>query len=256
MEQLAPHFWTVRGTFRVAGVIDIGTQMSLVRREDGRFVLLDSYESATAFAAIDGLTDGGRAIEAIVNVHPFHTLHCRAVHRRYPHAELIGTARHQRLQPDLPWSPQPIEHPASWRRFAPDLAFMLPSGVDFAPADERVHVGSVLVRHRPSRIVHVDDTLNVFAPPAALQPLLRPWLGKPRLRFHPMLAKALEKRPGAADAFAQWARELASEWADTAVVCAAHSQVHRPGAAGFADEVTAALQKVAPVLAAHRARYG
>jgi hypothetical protein len=252
LEQLAGDFWTVRGSYRIAGILDVGTQMSLVRRENGRFVLLDCYESRAAFAAIEDLTDGGRGIEAIINLHPFHTLHCRAVHRRYPHAELIGTERHRRLHPDLRWSDDATEHPATWRRFAHDFAFTIPRGVDFVCLDERVHVASVLARHRGSRIVHVDDTLNVFAAPAPLRPLLP----APRLRFHPMLAKALEKRAGAAAAYEDWAAELASEWADTAVVCAAHSKVHRIGAAGFDGEVKAALEAAAPVLAAHRVRFG
>src|SRR5690606_22240597 len=95
MEQLAADFWTVRGSYRIAGVLDVGTQTSLVRRESGRFVPLDSYASPDAFSAIDALTEGGRSIEAIITLHPFHTLHCRAVHRHYPSAELIGTERHR-----------------------------------------------------------------------------------------------------------------------------------------------------------------
>jgi hypothetical protein len=252
MDQLAADFWTVRGTYRIAGVLDVGTQMSLVRRANGRFVLFDSYESPAALDAIDALTEGGRAIEAIINLHPFHTLHCRAVQRRFPQAELIGTERHRRLHPDLPWSAELIERPATWRRFKQDFDFSVPHGVDFVCLDDRVHVASVLARHRASRIVHVDDTLNVFAPPA----LLRPLLPAPRLRFHPMLAKALEKRPGAAAAFEHWATELAADWADTGVVCAAHSKVHTVGRTGFDLEVKSALQAAAPVLAAHRAQFG
>jgi hypothetical protein len=253
MEQLAPDFWTVRGDFRIAGVINVGTQMSLVRRKSGRFVLLDSYEpDAAELRAIEDLTEGGRRIEAIINVHPFHTLHCGAIHRRFPHAELIGTERHRRKDPGLPWSEGLIEEQGTQDRFAQDFEFSIPEGVDFVCQDETVHVGSVLVRHRESRIVHVDDTLNVFAAPG----LLKPFFPAPRLRFHPMLGKALEKRPGAADDYEGWARALADAWADTLVVCAAHSQVHRLASGGFRNEVLAALRAVDGKLASHRLRFG
>lgn len=253
MEQLSADFWTFRGDLKIAGLINVGTQMSLVRRGNGRFVLLDSYEAgAQDLEAIAALTQDGRAVEAVINVHPFHTLHCRAIHLRFPEAELIGTERHRRKLPGLPWSADPIEHECTQRRFADDFDFSVPRGVDFVGRDESVHVGSVLARHRESRIVHVDDTLNVFLPPK----LLRPLLPKPRLRFHPMLGKALERHVGAADAFERWARELAQEWADTRIVCAAHSSVHRPAAAGFRGEVEAALEAVAPKLRAHRQRFG
>jgi hypothetical protein len=36
-------FWNIRGSFKIAGVIDVGTQASLVRLTSGKFVLLDSY---------------------------------------------------------------------------------------------------------------------------------------------------------------------------------------------------------------------
>jgi len=252
MDQLTPDYWMVRGTFRIGGVLNVGTQMSLVRKKDGRFVLIDSYDDPEDLALIERETDGGKAIDAIINVHPFHTIHCRALHNRFPDAELIGTARHVRLFPDLPWSPDLIEMPETQERFSSDFAFTIPDGVDFVCQDESVHVGSVMVRHHASRIIHVDDTLNVFRPPA----FLRPVLPHPRLRFHPMLGKALQKRAGAADEFERWAKGLAERWADTPVVCAAHSMVHRLGPEEFAQEVGDALKAAGPALARHRRTYG
>lgn len=43
MQQLAHDFWNLRGTFKVAGLLDVGTQLSVVRRSNGRFLVLDSY---------------------------------------------------------------------------------------------------------------------------------------------------------------------------------------------------------------------
>ena len=41
--EVASDFWNIRGSFKLGGLIDIGTQASLVRRDNGRFVFLDSY---------------------------------------------------------------------------------------------------------------------------------------------------------------------------------------------------------------------
>ena len=45
---LAKDFWNIRGSFKIGGVIDIGTQASLVRRGNGRFVFLDSCSLSVA----------------------------------------------------------------------------------------------------------------------------------------------------------------------------------------------------------------
>ena len=76
------------------------------------------------------------------------------------------------------------------------------------------------------------------------------------LRMHPMLGRALKPQAGAADAYAAWARDLARRWADTRIVCAAHSSVRELPEGGFGREVEAALERVAGTLERHRARYG
>ena len=253
MNQLADHFWNFRGVLKVAKVVDLGTQMSLVRRSSGRFLLLDSYGVRDRDReALLALTDGGRAIEAVLNVHPFHTLHCRAVHEMLPHARLIGTSRHREEAPELPWEDGVIEEETTQAEFHEDLDFSIPAGVDFICRKSHVHTASVLVRHRSSGIVHVDDTISVFAAPG--------WLGRllpqSKLKFHPRLAKALQSRPGAADEYAAWARDLADRWAGTPVVCAAHSAVRRLKPDGWRDEVMQALSDVDGTLSKHRKEYG
>ncbi|MEW9856471.1 hypothetical protein [Novosphingobium sp. M1R2S20] len=252
MRQLSDGFWNLRGKFKIAGVIDIGTQMSVARRANGRFIILDSYSADGADREqLLSLTDGGRKVDAIINVHPFHTLHCRAFHGLFPEARLIGTRRHRDKLPDLPWEQGVIEDAAVQAEFEEDFAFSVPRGVDFICPDESVHVASVLVRHRASGIVHVDDTINVFQPPR----LLRAILPQPKLRFHPMLAKALQNRPGAADEYAAWARLLAEEWSDTRIVCAAHSAIRTLPQGGWRAELLSALDAVEKTLKAHRAAH-
>lgn len=253
MDRLHDDFWNFRGSFKIAKVIDIGTHMSLVRRANGRFLALDSYDLGESDReGLLALTQGGTLVDAIINVHPFHTLHCAALQSVLPAARLIGTQRHLQERPDLSWEAGVIEDAATQAEFAEDLEFSVPSGVDFISADDKVHVASVLVRHRASQIIHVDDTINVLVAPALLSAILP----EPRLRFHPMLAKALEKRPGAADDYARWARALARDWADTRTVCTAHSAVRTLPPGGWETEILKALRDVGKTLDSHRATYG
>jgi hypothetical protein len=155
------------------------------------------------------LTDNGTTIDAIINVHPVHTLHCRAAHELAPGARLFGTQRHPEQALEPPWEADCIEDGATQAQFS-ELAFSVPEGLDLVTSDDNVHAASVLVRHRGSAIVHVDDKLMVLAAPG----LLRHVLPQSRLRFHPMLAKALRPRAGAASDFTAWARGLAESWAE------------------------------------------
>ncbi|MBW4330328.1 MBL fold metallo-hydrolase [Stakelama sp. CBK3Z-3] len=252
MRRIAGNFWNIRGDYRIAGILNVGTQMSLVRRANGRFILIDSYDVGEEDRRdLLSLTDGGHSIDAVLNVHPFHTLHCGAIHALLPHARLIGTRRHRDLLPDLPWESDDIEAAAVQDQFADLFEFSIPAGVDFISADERVHVGSVLVRHRESGVVHVDDTLNSFNAPGPFKSLV-----SPRLRFHPMLAKALEPRSGAADAYTDWARDLVDRWAETPIVCAAHSAVRMLSPGGWKSEMLNALSDASKTLDRHRETHG
>ncbi|CAN0558113.1 unnamed protein product, partial [Ectocarpus sp. 8 AP-2014] len=160
-------------------------------------------------------------IEAVLNVHPFHTIHCDFMQKMIPHARLIGTHRHHQQKPDLQWDPALIEDPATQKEFADLFDFSIPSGVDFVSDDDDVHVGSVLVRHRASGTVHVDDTLMYIDLPSLLQKMVP----GPKLQFHPKLADGLEKRAGAADDYIRWAKDLAHNWTDTQTICAAHNGI-------------------------------
>ncbi len=253
MKKLADSFWNIRGVHRIGGVLDIGTQMSIVQRASGGFVVIDGCGLDDAQRdAVMALTGDGAQVDAVVHVHPFHTLHVDATHRLFPAATLYGTARHHRLAPALPWSPKPVEDWTHDHALADVFELSVPDGVDFVCPDDRVHVASVLVRHRQTGIVHVDDTFNVLAAPG----VLRSVVPMSSLRMHPMLGRALQKKAGAADAYAAWANALAVDWADTRIVCAAHSAVRLLPAGGFSQEVTSALDKVSATLKRHRESYG
>lgn len=244
--EVADGFWNIRGSFKIAGLLDIGTQMSLVRRANGRFLLLDSYEiGGSVLDEVMALTDGGEAVDAVLNLHPFHTVHVAATHAQFPNATLVGASRHRDLAPDLPWHALTIDHPDLHAAFADDLDFMVPAGVDFISDDPKLHFSSVLAFHRASRVLHVDDTLTYVPVPIV-----------GGLGFHPTLAKTLEKRAGAAAAFRAWALELAARCDQVDHVCTAHMRTLPPVPAPFGDQVRTALSSVESTLAKHEARWG
>lgn len=248
MLRIADHFVNIRGSFKVGGLIDIGTQCSLVRRANGGFVFLDSYTlGGAAQRDVDALTNGGKDVEAILNLHPFHTIHVPAMHQRYPKARLFGTARHLSRFPHLPWEKTRTEQTRLHRMFEEDFEFSVPRGVDFISANEKVHFSSVLVLHRASRTIHVDDTLMYVRLPLPLRALgLRD-----TLLFHPTLRQALEKRKGAGQDFRDWAEELAEDWRDAENLCAAHTTALTAAqnrGASLHDRILAALEKVSATL--------
>ncbi len=246
--QVADGFWNIRGSFKIAGFVDIGTQSSLVRREDGSFVLLDAYTlQGDVKQQVFDRTDGGAKITAVLHLHPFHTIHCRAVHELLPHARQYGTARHQARKPELPWEDLRTEDPGIAELF-PEFSFSVPAGVDFIPDDENLHFSSVLAFHSATRTLHVDDTLMFTK---------IPFVGG--VRFHPTLAKTLERRAGAVKDFRAWADDLVKRCEQVDNLCAAHTRpllkADNTGPS-IAERVQSALDAVDSTLAAHEKKHG
>lgn len=254
--EIAPGFWNLRGSFRVGGLLDIGTHVSLIRRRNGKFLFLDSYTLSDKQAqAVETITGGSQHIEAILNLHPFHTIHVPHMHKQYPQAKLYGTARHVDKFPTLPWDAARCEHASLHRKFAKDLEFSVPRGVDFVSDNGNVHFSSVLALHPATQTIHVDDTLMYIRMPLPMR-----LIGMPdALNFHPTLAQALQKRAGAAQDFRRWAKELIEHWGDARNLCAAHTATlaakSNPGAP-IRARLTKALAKVEGTLKAHERKYG
>ncbi len=253
--QVSDNLWNIRGSFKIAGLIDIGTQASLVKRKNGKFIFLDSYTlSGKVKQEIDELTRGGKAVEAVLNLHPFHTVHVPWMHQHYPHARHYGTARHLSRFTEIEWQPELTEEQSTHDLFGRDFEFSVPRGVDFIAADEHLHFSSVLVYHRASKTVHVDDTLMYIRLPM----LLRFFGLSDAMSFHPTLAKVLQKRKGAAREFRQWAEALAEQWHDAENLCAAHTATllkADDGGVPIHARITRALEKVSSTLQAHEKKF-
>ena len=254
--RVADDFWNIRGSFKIAGLLDIGTHASLVRQANGRFVLLDSYTLSGARAdEFDGITGGPDDGEAGLTLPPFHTVHVEAIHARYPEARHYGTARHLERFPALNWQPERTEDEALHALFADEFDFSVPAGVDFISANEHLHFSSVMVLHRASQTIHVDDTIMYIRLPRVLK-----LFGlSESTSFHPTLAKVLERRPGAAGDFREWATGLAERWADARNLCAAHTSTllaDTNRGAPISERILKCLAAVEPKLAAHERAQG
>lgn len=249
-------FWNIRGSFKIGGVIDIKTHASLVRRKNGNFVFLDSYSLGPAAIkqVADILGENGE-VEAILNVHPFHTVHVTKMHELYPQARLYGTARHLERFPELPWEAEHTEDLELHALYAADFSFSVPEGVDFISDNDNIHFSSVLVMHLASNTLHVDDTLMYVLLPQ----VLRLFGMKDSVGFHPTLSRALEKRPGAVAEFRAWAEALIEDWGAVENLCAAHTGplLHAANSgATIQMRLEKALRKCEPILYLHERRYG
>lgn len=246
-------FFNLRGSFKIGGLIDVKTQASLVRKGDGRFVMIDACDRSPELDRwLDAITEGGALLDAFVHVHPFHTVYVEPMHQLYPDAKLYGTVRHHDQAPSLPWRDERSETAALHALFADDLRFTVPRGVELVPDDEKLHFASVLVVHPASRTMHVDDTLNYVRFPGWLR-----WLRRDHLSFHPTLAKVLERRPGAVADFREWCRELVALAEEVDHLCAAHVASMRGGQGPrLVRRIEAAIDAIQPTLERHRKRYG
>lgn len=176
------------------GILDIGNQCALVKLQSGRFILLDSYTLTGAVRKqVMALTNDGQDIEAVLNVHPFHTVHCAQVAKDFPQATFYGSSRHPKQVPEVQWADDLVESDAVAQRY-PELEFSLPQGIYYISPDESVHAGSLLVFHPASQSIYVDDTFEIS--PSKLFDAVLPELGlhpttKKRLKMSPMLASSI-----------------------------------------------------------------
>lgn len=247
--ELSDEFWNIRGDLRMNGILNVGTQCSLVRLGAGRFVFLDSYTlTGDIRKRVMALTDQGRAVEAVLNVHPFHTLHCAQMAKDFPTAVFYGSSRHAVEVPEVRWAPEKVESDAVAARY-PELAFSLPDGIDYISDIEGVHAGSLLVYHAPSGALHVDDTFNVLPVPG----IVRKVLPIPRIAFHPKLEDALDNNPDAGARFCDWAEQIAKEWSGTRALCAAHSSLIRFEEGEFSTALRETISKARSKLTTARA---
>ena len=238
---LGAGFWNIRGTFRLGGVLNIGTHCSLVKLSSGKFVFLDSYTLTDDLRAqVMALTNNGQDVEAVLNLHPFHTVHCAQMAKDFPQAIFYGSSRHHKKVPEVQWAKDLVESDAVAERY-PELKFSISQGIHYIAPNEMIHAGSLLAFHPASKSLHVDDTF--MSPPTKLLEAILP-----ELLLHPTTKKALKNEPNAGKEYCDWASNLAHEWREVRNFCAAHSFLVKFKEGEFEKALLKAIAKARPKL--------
>ena len=238
---LSAGFWNIQGSFRLGGIVNVGTQCSLVELGSGRFIFLDSYTLTDEVRKqVMALTNDGKDVEAVLNVHPFHTVHCAQMAKDFPAATFYGSERHPKKVPEVDWSDDLVESDAVAERY-PELEFSISKGIYYISPNEKVHAGSLLVRHPASQSVHIDDTF--MSPPSKILKAVLP-----EVMLHPTTKQALKDEADAGNIYCDWATDLAHKWRDTRHFCAAHSGMINFEIGGFESALVAAIDKARPKL--------
>ncbi|MEN6670109.1 hypothetical protein AAJP47_07025 [Psychrobacter sp. B38] len=241
IHDLGKGFWNIRGAFRIAGVINIGTQCSLIQLSSGNFVFLDSYSlTGDVREKVMALTDNGQKVEAVLNLHPFHTVHCEEMAKDFPKATFYGSSRHHKKVPNVQWADDLVESDAVAERY-PEIKFSKVQGIDYISSNDMIHAGSLLAYHPASKSLHVDDTF-MSPPMKILEAIL------PELLLHPTTKKALKNEPNAGKQYCDWATNLAHEWRDVRNFCAAHSYLVEFKEGEFEKALVKAIDKARPKL--------
>ena len=244
MVQLVENFWNIRSGFKVFGLLNIGTHMSVIRLSTGRFLVIDAVPLDDDLKReFDELTNGGELVDAVLATHPFHSLALPGFHQAYPRLRFIGCPRHLRNLPEIPWAGEIREHLTDW---APEVQMRIPAGAEFvAPLPELSnHFACVFVCHQPSRMVHVDDTVNLYTKDVGL--LLRlVGVKQGEFGFHPSIkGPGLFSTPEAPTQFSEWFQSLLNDW-DVDAICCAHRDVMVGGARPLLQK---ALDDIQPLL--------
>jgi hypothetical protein len=129
LHQIGPGFWNVRSRFKIlAKLVDIETHMSFIQLHNGNFLLVDTVELDDHLRQeINHLTDNGDKIEAVIGIHPFHTLSFPAFYEAYPNAAYYGTPRHLRRLTKIPWTGS-LDDCRVKTKWEPDVELRIPAG--------------------------------------------------------------------------------------------------------------------------------
>lgn len=111
--------------------MEIGTHMSLIQLRNGNFLVIDTVVLSDQLQGeLNELTSNGTKIEAVLAVHPFHTLAYSAFHKLYPNVQYYGTPRHLRKLTEIKWAGQldENENKALLSKWAPEVELRIPAG--------------------------------------------------------------------------------------------------------------------------------
>ncbi|KAJ3113143.1 hypothetical protein HDU96_003738 [Phlyctochytrium bullatum] len=247
IKEIAPGFFNLRAplTF-MFGLVDVGTQMSFVKLNNGRILVIDTVElTPETKAEVDALTNNGELIDGVLGTHPYHTLYFRSFHKHYPNARFYGTPRHLRLFPEIPWAGD-LNDAATRAKWEPEVEMRIPDGSEFVnPLPEKTnHFNNVFVFHKASRTIHVDDTILYFNQPGMLMRFAG--ISHGQMAFHPSLTgPGLHPTEEAPKQFLCWMEKMIKDW-DFDNIASAHNGYKIGGAK---QQLVELLAKTEPKLA-------
>ncbi|KAJ3192790.1 hypothetical protein HK101_005964 [Irineochytrium annulatum] len=246
-KEITPGFFNLRTSFtRLMGMLDIGTHMSFLKLNSGKFLVIDTVElNDQSKAEVDRITDNGKLIEAVVATHPYHTLYFPAFYKLYPDAKYYGTPRHLKVQPEIPWAGD-VNEESVRKLWEPEIEMRIPEGSEFVyPLPETSnHFNNVFVFHKASRTVHVDDTILISNSPGFLLRLIGFKEGS--MMFHPsMSGPGLYPNEDAPKQFICWLEKMMNDW-DFDSMASAHNGYMVGGAKALVKDT---LEKAKPQLA-------
>lgn len=105
--------------------------MSVIRISNGNFLVIDTVAMNDKLKTdLDELTHNGTKIEAVIAVHPFHTLAYSAFYKAYPGVKYYGTPRHLRKLTDIQWAGQldDVENKELLSKWTPEVELRIPAG--------------------------------------------------------------------------------------------------------------------------------
>jgi len=242
--EIGKGFWNIRGTFKILGLYDIQTQMSVLQLNSGNFVVVDCVQLTEEIKTeLNQLTENGTKVDAFLAVHPFHTEHIKEFCQLYPTFQnYYGCPRHQRQNPAVNWKGL-LNDPAVQQKWEPEISLSIPAGSNFIdPKPESTnHFSSVLVYHKNSRTIHVDDTITYIPPDVGITGALLSLTGwkSGYAAFHPAIKGAgLLPEIESPYHFRDWVKGLLATW-DFDNICTAHMG----NKVGGAKEMVAELLK-------------
>lgn len=111
--------------------MEIGTHMSAIQLKNGNFLIIDTVVINDQLKnELDELTLNGTKIEAVLAVHPFHTLAYSDFNKLYPNLKYYGTPRHLRKLTEIKWEGQldNAENKDLLQKWAPEIELRIPDG--------------------------------------------------------------------------------------------------------------------------------
>lgn len=105
--------------------------MSIIQLQNGRFLIIDTVAmNDIVKQELMELTNNGTKIEAVIAVHPFHTLAYPAFYKLFPKVKYYGTPRHLRKLTEINWSGQldNDDNKNLLTKWAPEVELRIPDG--------------------------------------------------------------------------------------------------------------------------------